>query len=114
MSCLSKVLVRIIILSVVLSAASPVMAAQFSSADVDNLLHESWSAYREHFIRSDGRVVDPDGEKTTSEGQSYALLRAAFLDDRDTFGKVWSWTKQNLTRSDGQSFAWKWGTKCDG
>jgi endoglucanase len=54
------------------------------------------------------------GEMTTSEGQSYALLRAAFMDDQDTFAKAWSWTKQNLQRSDGQLFAWKWGKKCDG
>jgi endoglucanase len=91
------------------------VASQLSSTDVDKVLRESWAAYRTHFIKPDGRVFDPEeDESTTSEGQSYAMLRSAYIDDQDTFEKLWSWTKQNLKRSDGKLFAWKWGNKTDG
>lgn len=80
-----------------------------------HLISESWNAYRKKFIQSDGRVVDlSSGQITTSEGQSYALLRAVWMDDRDTFDKVISWTLNNLKQKDTSLFAWKWGKKEDG
>ncbi len=43
----------------------------------NSLIFASWNAYKEGSIQSDGRVIDHSNEKiTTSEGQSYALLRA--------------------------------------
>jgi len=71
--------------------------------DLDGL----WNFYRYHYIE-DGRVVSHDeGGITTSEGQGYAMLRAVWSGDRETFDSVWRWTQANLERSD-HLFSWKW------
>ena len=60
------------------------------------------------YVDADGRVVRHDqGGDTVSEGQAYALLVAAATDDRERFGAVWDWTRENLQRDDGL-FAWRW------
>jgi endoglucanase len=71
----------------------------------------AWASYKQHFIQADGRVVDPAaGNITTSEGQSYALLRAVWQDDRQAFDTVLGWTQANLQLSpSGPLFAYKWG-----
>lgn len=61
-----------------------------------------------------GRTIDRDRDDiTTSEGQSYTLLRAAWMSDQATFDKTWEWTQKHLQRED-KLFAWKWGQKADG
>lgn len=53
------------------------------------LLQSSWERYKVQFLSNDGRIVDHSSKGvTTSEGQSYALLRSVWLDDRETFDKV--------------------------
>ncbi|MEV8372109.1 glycosyl hydrolase family 8 [Kribbella sp. NPDC056861] len=60
------------------------------------------------YVDPDGRVVRRDqGGDTVSEGQAYAMLLAVAADDEATFDKVWSWTRTNLTRSDGL-LSWKY------
>jgi endoglucanase len=76
------------------------------------LLHSSWDNYKTHFIK-DGQVVDDKLKSTTSEGQSYALLRAVYIDDKDTFDTVWNWTEGNLKRNDDNLFNWKLGENTD-
>lgn len=77
-------------------------------------LNTSWSYYKSIFINKDGRVIDHERDKlTTSEGQAYAMLRAILIKDQKTFDKVYSWTKNNLKRSDDNLFAWAWGFKQD-
>ncbi len=68
-----------------------------------------WSAYRYHYIQG-GQVASLDeGGVTTSEGQSYAMLRAVWQGDRTTFRQVWKWTRDNLQiRAGDKLFAWKW------
>ena len=87
------------------------------------LLAESWQAYRQRFIQSDGRVIDwEDGGRTVSEGQAYAMLRAVLADDPDTFDLTLGWAEDNLRRpspandTDGTDhlWAWKWGRAADG
>ncbi|MCP4432681.1 MAG: hypothetical protein GY806_17040, partial [Gammaproteobacteria bacterium] len=71
--------------------------------DLDGL----WNYYNYTYI-SGGRVVSLDeGGITTSEGQSYAMLRAVWSGDRETFDSVWAWTQKNLLRLD-NLFSWKW------
>lgn len=74
-------------------------------------LAKTWESYKSRFIESSGRVVDPTaGNITTSEGQSYALLRAVWQNDRPTFDKVLDWSHKNLqVVSAGNLFAYKWG-----
>jgi len=67
-----------------------------------------WSYYRFHYIES-GRVVSLDEDRiTTSEGQSYAMLRAVWSDDRETFDAVWAWTTEHLRGRGDALFSWKW------
>jgi hypothetical protein len=57
----------------------------------DPILMRSWGSYTSRFLE-DGRVVDPQADGvTTSEGQSYALLRAVYAGDRATFDQVRDW-----------------------
>ena len=73
-------------------------------------LSSSWEKYRDEFINQDGRVVDySQNGITTSEAQSYALLRSVFIGDKAAFDKVWSWTKNNLKRPQDNLFGWRWG-----
>lgn len=67
-----------------------------------------WSFYKYRYI-DEGRVVSHDEDGiTTSEGQSYALLRAVWSGDWETFESVWQWTQDHLQVRDDQLFAWKW------
>jgi len=81
------------------------------------VLEESWKAYVSRFIQSDGRVIDRRaGNISTSEGQSYAMLRAVWIGDKATFDKTYAWGRNNLNsqvRGD-HLWAWKWGKSADG
>jgi len=72
-----------------------------------------WKAFKDHFISMDGRVIDYVNDRiTTSEGQSYAMLVAVNIDDRQTFDLLWNWTKNNLqVRTVDRLLAWKWGER---
>lgn len=78
-------------------------------APADAFLERAWEAYKETFISADGYVWDRfrDGGEVTSEGQSYALLRAAWLGDAQTFDRVFAWTEAHLLRDDGM-YSWRW------
>lgn len=81
-----------------------------------SLLSESWEAYKSRFVQNDGRVIDRKANGiSTSEGQAYALLRAVWMRDKDTFHRVWMWTQNNLNGSirPDKLFAWKWGQRED-
>lgn len=74
------------------------------------LLISSWEKYKQQFIDKEGRVIDNTlGDVTTSEGQSYAMLRSVYLDDKMAFDLIWNWTKNNLKRPNDNLFGWKWG-----
>jgi len=75
----------------------------------DQSLVASWRLYAHRFITAEGRVVDnANGDVSHSEGQGYAMLLAERLDDRETFTKIWRWTKEHLfIRSDALA-AWRW------
>jgi len=80
------------------------------------LLEQSWDIYRQQFIQEDGRVIDyQDSDRSTSEGQAYAMLRAVMINDPATFDLTLNWAENNLHRlSDkgqptDQLWAWKWG-----
>lgn len=72
-------------------------------------LQFAWNHYRDNHIVSYGQVVDPQTGITTSEGQSYAMLRAVQMNDRDTFNGVWLWTQHHLQhRIDDNLLSWRW------
>jgi len=76
-----------------------------------------WRAYASRFISGDGRVIDPQGgDRTTSEGQSYALFFALVNNDRPQFDRLLTWTESNLAQGDLGAHlpAWNWGKGKDG
>ncbi|MDQ3239348.1 MAG: glycosyl hydrolase family 8 [bacterium] len=78
------------------------------------LLSSSWEKYKTQYISKDYRVVDPTQDNiTTSEGQSYGMLRAVWMDDKETFDKLWQWSKDNLQRPNDSLMTWKWGKRDD-
>lgn len=80
-----------------------------------SILTASWEIYKQEFINSDGRVIDYSKNAiTTSEGQSYAMLRSIWMDDKKTFDLAWKWTQENLRRPNDHLFGWIWGKREDG
>jgi endo-1,4-beta-D-glucanase Y len=75
-----------------------------------NELQSLWQQYKQEFLETNTyRVLDKQkGDITTSEGESYSMLRAVWLDDKDTFDKSWTWTKNNIGRQD-HLFSWLFG-----
>jgi endoglucanase len=86
-----------------------------ASVEGEQLLKDSWIAYRRRFIQADGRVIDWEAnQRSTSEGQAYAMLRAVLIGDRVTFAKTLDWAEKNLSRQKNGNrtdrlWAWKWG-----
>ncbi len=79
--------------------------------DEDTLiLRDTWREYKKNFLVSYGQIIDPkNNDKTTSEGQSYALMRAAMMNDKKTFDGVWSWTQAKLrNRGSDSLISWLW------
>lgn len=78
-------------------------------------LSSVWEKYKDQYINSDGRVLDhSQNDITTSEGQSYALLRSVWIGDRDEFDKVWDFTRNTLKRPKDHLFGWRFGKRNDG
>jgi endo-1,4-beta-D-glucanase Y len=84
----------------------------FSTQD---MLQELWTDYKKNYLeQGTGRTLDIQrGGISTSEGESYTMLRAVWMDDEATFKQSWQWTKDNLQRDD-HVFSWKFGKHADG
>lgn len=101
------------LLALVLAGPGCAGEGKVSLSEVNRVLAASWASYRWHFISPAGRVVIPERSgETISEGQAYALLRAVWAGDRDTFNRVYAWTHKNLSRRRAKGdalLAWRWG-----
>jgi endo-1,4-beta-D-glucanase Y len=75
-----------------------------------------WDVYKKEYIEPGTfRVLDKQKDFiTTSEGQSYAMLRAVWVGDKETFDNTWKWTKDNLRREEDGLFSWLFGKLPDG
>jgi endo-1,4-beta-D-glucanase Y len=76
-----------------------------------------WNAYAARFIDGQGRVIDhTSGDRSTSEGQAYAMFFALADNDRATFDRVLAWTQANMANNDLQTHlpSWLWGKNKDG
>jgi endoglucanase len=103
------------------SSADSSTEQRAASLSTPDLLQQSWQAYEQRFIQADGRVIDrEENDRTTSEAQAYALLRAVLMDDRATFDRVLQWAENNLQRRHAngsrrdQLWSWKWGRNAQG
>lgn len=87
--------------------SSPLPSVNTSDLKLSNqrrreILDESWKSYRQRFIQPDGRVIDWESDqRTTSEGQAYAMLRAVLANDPETFSRTLNWAEVNLARKVG-------------
>ena len=81
-----------------------------------NMLQSLWYHYKQDYMEKDTfRVLDKSKNNiTTSEGESYAMLRSVWMDDKTTFDASWSWTKNNLAHKNDHLFSWLFGEKADG
>jgi endoglucanase len=71
-----------------------------------------WKSYLDSFTDSQIRVIDHDsGDRTTSEGQAYAMFFALVADDQAHFKGLLRWTEVNLAAGDLSAHlpAWLWG-----
>lgn len=72
------------------------------------ILIRTYESYKKNFITTVGQVIDPQKDNLiTSEGQSYALLRAVLMDDQQTFDTVLDWTNTHLKRPD-HLYSWRY------
>jgi endo-1,4-beta-D-glucanase Y len=82
-----------------------------------DMLTSIWGKYKSRYLEEGtSRTVDTQrGNVTTSEGEGYTMLRAVWLDDRQTFDASWKWTKDNLQqRKTDHLFSWLFGKRPDG
>lgn len=82
----------------------------------NQILEQLWLSYKSKYYDSkSGRTIDEQREGvTTSEGQSYTMLRSLWMNDQEVFNQSWIWTKQNLGRKEDKLFSWLWGQKSPG
>lgn len=74
------------------------------------LIHAGeWADYRRAFVRANGRVVDPENHGIShSESQGYGMLLAVHAQDRETFDRIWSFTRRELQIRDDNLLAWRY------
>jgi cellulose synthase (UDP-forming) len=101
----TKAFKPIVVFLYVILLIAPSLADRVKQLDELSAL---WTFYKFNFIEN-GRVISHDEKGvTTSEGQSYAMLRAVWASDHEMFDTVWNWTKKNLRRKNDKLFAWKY------
>ena len=81
-----------------------------------SMIEGLWHSYKLDYVEpSTGRVIDTEKDgSTTSEGQSYVLLRAAWMDDKQAFDQSWDWTRRIMGRPTDHLFSWLFGKRPDG
>lgn len=101
--------------------STPPPETALAPAATSDILTQSWEAYKQRFIQTDGRVIDREAnDRTVSEGQAYAMLRAVLMDDPATFDLTLNWAENNLQRQNAEGqpsdslWAWKWGRTSQG
>jgi endo-1,4-beta-D-glucanase Y len=99
----------------VASANASVGRAEREAAFWDRLLRDSWRYYKTKFMADNAtHVISNNYGGTISEGQSYALLKALWMDEFDTFAGIWRWTKTHMARSGDRLLGWRWDKARDG
>ena len=76
-----------------------------------------WENYAKDAFDKQGRIVDHSaGDRTTSEGQAYAMFFALVANDKARFDSLLHWTEANLAGGDltQRLPAWNWGRSSDG
>lgn len=88
--------------------ALPLVTSDRDAPTEWGFLESLWQHYKKRYIDNAGFVLDRHLHRITSEGQAYALLRAAWMRDKATFDHVLAWTEAHLKRPDGL-YSWLYG-----
>ena len=102
---------RISAVSMVVFMSSIVSLSFAESLCSDEIMKNTWTGFKHYFIAADGRVMRPAENDTVSEGQAYAMLRAVWLNDKETFDKCYRWTEKNMSRrlkNQDSLLGWHW------
>ncbi len=115
---LASSLAAAIVASVLIGGILLFKKVTFESPDVftgRTMVESLWERYKRDFLDEGTlRAIDHDLEGiTTSEGQSYTMLRAVWIDDKDAFDTAWQWTKDNLQHEDDRLISWLFGKRAD-
>ncbi|NBB97547.1 MAG: glycosyl hydrolase family 5 [Alphaproteobacteria bacterium] len=92
-----------------LAALATPLGAQTALDGFDQKARPLWEAWKDRFLRADGRVVDTlQQESSHSEGQGYGMVLATFFDDAEAFSRMYQWTERNLAVRNDSLLAWRW------
>lgn len=75
------------------------------------IVDNTWTGFKYYFIDEHGKVKRIKNEDAVSEGQAYAMLRAVWMNDKETFDKCYVWTENNMSRAQTKAdnlLAWHW------
>jgi endo-1,4-beta-D-glucanase Y len=80
------------------------------------MLAQLWETSKANQVEvGSGRTVDRSNHNvTTSEGESYTLLRSVWMDDQKTFDSSIKWTQGNLQRPSDLLYSSRYGRRPDG
>jgi endoglucanase len=81
---------------------------------IPEVLRQSWVFYKTRMMINGERVNSNHYKGTITEGQSYAMLKAVWMNDPKTFERVWAWTRDHMRRPDDYLFGWRWGESDNG
>lgn len=76
-----------------------------------------WDSYAAKYLDAQGRVIDhAENDRSTTEGQAYAMFFALVANDRQHFDRLVDWTEVNMAQGDLTLHlpAWQWGKAQDG
>ncbi|MDD5064104.1 MAG: glycosyl hydrolase family 8 [Phycisphaerae bacterium] len=106
-----KVLPKLLLIVFAAAAIIFGVGRGLKSADAKAGMLKRWAGFKHYFIDGSGRVKRPDENDSVSEGQAYAMLRAVWLNDKETFDKCYIWTENNMSRYKTRGdnlLAWRW------
>ncbi len=81
-----------------------------------SMLASLGESYKKEYLEPETfRTLDKQQNNvTTSEGQSYTMLRSVWTDDQQTFDQSWKWTKDNLEHPKDKLVSWLFGKRSNG
>ncbi|MCG8430225.1 MAG: glycosyl hydrolase family 8 [Candidatus Omnitrophica bacterium] len=89
---LSLMIILILLITIIL------VAKRFFIRGPSEVLVKSYGGYKRFFLHYD-RIVRKEDGAVTSDAQALAMLRAVWMNDKNTFNRLFAWTDHNLSRA---------------
>ncbi|HSH31829.1 MAG TPA: glycosyl hydrolase family 8 [Candidatus Saccharimonadales bacterium] len=112
--------VMLVVVAVVTASFTAYLSSSKSNQSIvfsnNTMLSAIWDRYKKNYIEpNSGRTLDKQRENvTTSEGQSYSMLRSVYEDDQETFDRSWKFAQQNMQHKNDRLFSYLYGKRPDG